>query len=216
LKTPWPLAILAAAWVVPALAADPSDSPVPSSVSSDRRQPPIDWSKSVVSRGFGRNVSDQPLPEPARARFKEGEASYFFGDYARAREYWLPLAEQGYAEAQANLGWMAQRGLGAAANIEQAKKWYELAAAQGQAIAQNNLGALYEHGLGVSQDYAKAVTLYQSSAEAGYRYALFNLAQLYLQGLGVEKDVVKARYWLERAAAQGVAEARAQLKAISR
>lgn len=203
-----PIALLCLAPVV-----DAADGAA-SSLSSERPEPPLDWSKSVVSRGFGVAVSGEAMADAAKARFKEGESFYFYKEYARARELWTPLAEQGYADAQANLGWMAQRGLGAQADLELAKRWYELAAAQGQAIAQNNLGAMYEHGLGVTQDPAQAARLYRLSAASGYRYAQYNLAQLHLKGSGLEQDTAQARVWLERAAAQGVAEANAQLKTL--
>lgn len=196
-----------------AYAAEAPRSPT-SSLSGERREPVIDWSKSVVSRGFGTTVRDEAMSEAAKLSFKEGESFYFYKEYVRAKERWTPLAEQGHADAQANLGWMAQRGLGAAIDLDQARRWYELAAAQGQAIAQNNLGAMYEHGLGVAQDPAQAASLYRLSAASGYRYAQYNLAQLYLKGMGLEKDTVQARVWLERAAAQGVAEAKAQLKTL--
>ncbi len=178
-----------------------------------RREPVIDWTRSVVSRGFGTTEANQNATDLARLRLKEAEASYFYGDYARARALWTPLAEQGIADAQANLGWIAQRGLGAAIDLAQAMDWYLLAAKQGHAIAQNNLGALYEHGLGVPQDDVQALAWYRLSAASGYRYAQYNLAQFYLQGRAIEKDLRQARIWLERAAAQGVAAAQTELKA---
>ncbi len=44
------------------------------------------------------------LATPAWAGFAEGVAAYERGDYATALREWRPLAEQGDAEAQYNLG----------------------------------------------------------------------------------------------------------------
>jgi hypothetical protein len=44
---------------------------------------------------------------PCWAGFKEGEAAYDRGDYATAFREWLPLAQQGIAEAQFSLGNMS-------------------------------------------------------------------------------------------------------------
>lgn len=197
---------------VSAYAAETSAEIRPDASVNARREYVIDWTRSVVSRGFGTTEANQNVTDLARLRLKEAEASYFYGDYARARALWTPLAEQGIADAQANLGWMAQRGLGAVIDLAQAKEWYALAAKQGHSIAQNNLGALYEHGLGVPQDDVQALAWYQLSAASDYRYAQYNLAQFYLQGRVLEKDLRQARLWLERAAAQGVAAAQSELK----
>ena len=44
------------------------------------------------------------LATPAWADFDEGLAAYQRGDYAAAFREWKPLAEQGFANAQYNLG----------------------------------------------------------------------------------------------------------------
>ncbi len=48
----------------------------------------------------------------ARADFQDGVAAYKRGDYATALREWRPLAEQGYAGAQYNLGFMYYNGQG--------------------------------------------------------------------------------------------------------
>ena len=50
------------------------------------------------------------LTTSAWAGFDEGLAAYDRGDYATAFEEWLPIAEQGDAAAQANLGVMYANG----------------------------------------------------------------------------------------------------------
>ncbi len=74
------------------------------------------------------------------------------GDYKTAFEKWKPLAEQGDANVQYNLGVMYDTGLGVAQDYKEAVKWYRLSAEQGNASAQFNLGVMYAAGLGVAQD----------------------------------------------------------------
>ena len=84
--------------------------------------------------------------------FAKGLAAAQSGDYATAMKEWQPLAEQGNANAQSNLGVMYEHGDGVIQDYAEAVKWYRLAAEQGNASAQNNLGVRYESGLGVLQD----------------------------------------------------------------
>ena len=49
---------------------------------------------------------------PARAGFNDGVAAYNRGDYEAAYQVWLPLAWQGHATAQGNLGFMYDLGQG--------------------------------------------------------------------------------------------------------
>ena len=64
----------------------------------------------------------------------------------------LQLAEQGYAEAQFNLGAMYATGRGVRQNYAEAGKWFRQAAEQGYAEAQYHLGGMYHNGQGVHQD----------------------------------------------------------------
>ena len=90
------------------------------------------------------------------AEFNAGFAAYEQGDYATALREWRPLAEQGNANAQYNLGFMYINGLGIPQDYAEAAKWFRKAAEQGYAGAQYNLGLMYGNGEGVPLDYAKA------------------------------------------------------------
>ena len=100
--------------------------------------------------------------------FQKGLDAYERGDYATALREWQPLAEQGYADAQSNLGWMYDNGQGVPQNDKTAVKWYTLAAEQGNASAQTNLGFMYRKGQGVHQNDKTAVKWYTLAAEQGY------------------------------------------------
>ncbi len=126
------------------------------------------------------------LTAPAWAGFDEGVAAYKRGDYATALREWLPLAEQGVAYAQFNLGVMYRNGQGVPQDDAETVKWYRKAAEQGVAGAQYNLGHMYDEGLGVRQDDARAVKWYRKAAEQGVAYAQFNLGVMYRNGQGVQ------------------------------
>ena len=66
------------------------------------------------------------------------------------------LAEQGDAQAQADLGVMFSAGQGVPQDDVEAIRWYRLAADQGQARAQFRLSLHYAVGQGVPQDYVEA------------------------------------------------------------
>ena len=83
------------------------------------------------------------LAAPAWAGFAEGVAAYKRGDYATALRELRPLANQGVAEAQCNLGVMYSKGQGVPQDDDEAVKWYRKAAEQGHAEAQFQLGAIF-------------------------------------------------------------------------
>jgi tetratricopeptide (TPR) repeat protein len=90
---------------------------------------------------------------PAMAQdFDEGLAAFQAGDYATALQEWRPLAEQGYASAQFNLGVMYDSGRGVTQDYAEAVNWYRRAAEQGDSMAQILLSAMYFDGRGVLQD----------------------------------------------------------------
>ncbi|TFG65431.1 MAG: sel1 repeat family protein [Gemmatimonadales bacterium] len=146
----------------------------------------------VLSLGFAAPISADEN-EVALAAFERG-------DYATALRHWRPLAEQGDAKAQSNLGGMYQEGQGVPQDYAEAVKWYRKAAAQGNPFAQLNLGHMYAAGHGVPQDYAEALQWYRNLAERGDAYAQANLANMYYFGQGVPQDYVEAHKWYELAA----------------
>jgi TPR repeat protein len=62
---------------------------------------------------------------------EDGQAAYQKGDYATALSNWRPLADQGNAFAQANLGLMYAQGLGVPQDYAQAAAWNRKAADHG-------------------------------------------------------------------------------------
>ncbi len=74
------------------------------------------------------------LTAPAWAGVDEGVAAYERGDYATALRESRPLAEQGNAIAQNNLGLMYDQGRGVPQDDARAVKWYSKAAEQGYVV----------------------------------------------------------------------------------
>ena len=109
------------------------------------------------------------------ADFNKGLTAAQSGDFATALKEWKPLAEEGNAVAQNNLGLMYHNGWGVPQDYKEAVYWYRLAVEQGYAIAQYNLGLMYEKGKGVPQDDKEAARLYRLAAEQGYVDAQYNL-----------------------------------------
>jgi len=105
----------------------------------------------------------------------EGVDAYRNGDYATTLENFEPLAEQGDASAQYNLGVMYANGEGVPQNASTAVEWYRKAAEQGDADAQYNLGVMYDNGYGVPQNDGKAAQWYRRAAEQGDASALLAL-----------------------------------------
>jgi len=84
---------------------------------------------------------------PAHAGpLEDVQAAFARGDYATALKFWRPLAEQGNATTQSNLGFMYSEGLGVPQDYDEAVKWLRMATEQGDADAQFNLGVMYRDG----------------------------------------------------------------------
>jgi uncharacterized protein len=85
-----------------------------------------------------------------------------------------PLALQGNAVAQFNLGVLHDVGRGVWQDYAAAARWYRLAAKQGHAAAQFNLGGLYFEGLGVTRDLVRASVWFTLAATTGFDGATRN------------------------------------------
>ena|SRR5271167_3961669 len=92
----------------------------------------------------------------AAADFSTGLAAYNKGDYVTAVKEWRPLADQGVAAAQFNLGLLYYDGHGVPLDFAQAADWFTKAAEQDYGKAQYDLGAMYGIGKGVKRDYVQA------------------------------------------------------------
>ncbi len=99
-----------------------------------------------------------------------------------AAGWFFRAAEQGYADAQFNLGLMYANGEGIPQDMAQAAELFKKAAEQGHVDAQNNLGAMYFTGEGVARDEKKAVEWFEKAAAQGNEDARANLEAIKASG----------------------------------
>jgi photosystem II stability/assembly factor-like uncharacterized protein len=157
----------------------------------------------ILVLSLAASVSAGPLDDAIAAKKK--------GDYATALRLIRPLAEQGSASAQNELGLMYDQGEGLPNDDAEAVKWYRRAADRGYAFAQYNLGLKYHYGKGVAQNDAEALKWFLRATEQGFALAQYRVALAYGVGVGVPKDLAEAAKWYQRAADQGFAEAQTEL-----
>ncbi len=100
--------------------------------------------------------------------YTQGYDSAYEGDYGSAYSYWLPLAMEGDARAQFNLGLMYHSGLFVEQDEGRALYWYHKAAENGIREAQEYLVVGYSEGwFGLRKDPRKARYWEKMLAENG-------------------------------------------------
>jgi TPR repeat protein len=113
----------------------------------------------ILAVGSVAPVAAEPFTDAAKALDKH--------DYASALRLLRPIAEQGNAQAQYNLGVMYDAGDGVPQDYAAAMSWWRKAAEQGYAKAQLGLGSMYFNGWGVLQDYVIAYMWYNLASAGG-------------------------------------------------
>ena len=138
---------------------------------------------------------------PAGAQnFRAGYNAYLRGDFATALKEWEPLAQQGYAQAQTNLGTMYSHAKGVSRNYPLAAFWYRKAAAQGSKRSMYNLGVAYEFGRGVEQNDTIALNWYRQAALQNLVEAMNAMAWLFATSPDDNlRDGLQAIRWAEQA-----------------
>src|SRR4029077_2019225 len=115
----------------------------------------------------------------AASTFEDAVDAHARGDYAKALRLIRPLANDGDAAAQFNLGVMYVTGRGVQQDYSAAALWFRKAAEQGYALAQSNLGTLYSDGRGLARDDTEAVTWFRKAVDQGDAVAAFQLGNHY-------------------------------------
>ena len=155
---------------------------------------------------LGLVIGAMALPAPAQS-VRAGIEAWQKGDTAGAVAIWRPLAEKGDSDAAFNLGQAYRLGKGVVIDLAQAQSWLERAARKGHVDAQTTLGLLlFQNGNRVG-----AMRWLSLAAEAGEPRALLMVGTALYNGDGVAVDQVKAYAYVSRAAAQGLAPAKATL-----
>jgi hypothetical protein len=108
----------------------------------------------------------------ARADINEGIAAHAIGQYDKAVEQFLPLAETArHPIAQYYLGSMYAQGQGLTRSLADAAKWYRAAAEQGLPQAQVRLAKLYVAGQGLPKDLEAAYAWFSVAEHMGHAQA---------------------------------------------
>jgi TPR repeat protein len=96
---------------------------------------------------------------------QDGAHDFQRADYRAAQAAWYPLALQGNAVAQNNLGGLYRDGKGVPRDYAKAARWFAAAAAQGNSAGMYNLGLMLERGQGMNADPLHAYMWYALAAE---------------------------------------------------
>ncbi len=142
---------------------------------------------------FGQDEQNE-TKQDSTSRFNLGFEYYQKEDYEAALVWFKLAAEQGFANAQYNLGVMYDQGQGVAQDYKEAVRWYRKAAEQGHACSQFILGSMYDNGQGVPQDYVQA-------------HMWYNLAASQLTGEDRERSVKNRDIVAEKMTSEQIAEA---------
>jgi len=106
-------------------------------------------------------------PGAAADLLGKGAGAFEAGDYGGAAQLWRPLAEEGDAMAQFNMGLLHETGRGGVEDPAAAAAWYVRAALQGATAAQYNLAVLHQSGRGLPQDDIEALYWLEVAARDG-------------------------------------------------
>ncbi len=123
----------------------------------------------------------------------------------------MASARQGDAQAQHDLGWCYENGVGVGRDTTDAVGWYGRAADHGNAKGQYALGRCYMNGIGTSRDESAAAKMYRLAADQGNSNAQHSLGGCYSGGYGVDRNLREGARWYRLAAKQGNSDAQYRL-----
>jgi cell division septation protein DedD len=155
---------------------------------------------------FALTIGFAAFPASAQS-VRAGIDAWQKGDAAAAVAIWRPLADKGDADAAFNLGQAYRLGKGVPLDLAQAQNWLERAARKGHVDAAATLGLL----LFQTGNRLAAMRWLKAAAQAGEPRAMLMVGTAMYNGDGVPEDPVTAYAYVSRAAAQGLAPAKATL-----
>jgi len=165
------------------------------------------------SRYLAASIWLASLAAPLSAQsVKAGIDAWQKADYAAAVAIWRPLAEQGDADAQFNLGQAYRLGRGVPIDLGAAQLWFERAAARGHLDAQTTLGLLlFQNG-----NHTGAVRWLKAASDKDEPRAMLVYGTALFNGDGVPQDPVQGYAYITRAAARGLPAAKDTLDQLNR
>jgi uncharacterized protein len=152
------------------------------------------------------------VASPALADVKTGVEAWSRGEYPLALKEWRPLAINGDADAQFNMGQAYKLGRGVPLDLQQAEDWYRKAALQGHMQAEDNFGlVMFQNG-----NRQKALPWIEKSAARGEPRAQYIYGTTLFNGDLAPKDWTKAYALMTRASASGLPAASSSLAQMDR
>lgn len=116
-------------------------------------------------------------------------------DYEKAFPLVRKSAELGNAEAQYNLGYFLQNGVGITKNEKEAFEWYKKSSENGFNDGHYAMMMAYGNGIGTEIKSEKAFEYALKCASNNDATCMWNIVNCYKQGLGVTKDTNKMLEW---------------------
>ncbi|MBS1102526.1 SEL1-like repeat protein [Gluconobacter sp. Dm-62] len=131
--------------------------------------------------------------------------------------YWMEkAADAGMADAQvAVAGLLVDGRINGRRDHEKALTFYRNAAESGNVDAMFSLAAMYGGGHDVPENRPQAQLWFRKAAQRGNGLAQMMLGRYLIRGLGGVTDPVEGRIWLERAKAQNIKDADAELSLLN-
>lgn len=124
---------------------------------------------------------------------QDAKSAYLNGNYEKAIKLWQNSAENGDADAQFNLGFMAENGQGMKRDLFAAAQWYELAARQNYPTAEQMLLAVQKR---ISKENEEAMLQWLPQAEAGDAQSQLAVSKILSLGQLAVQDNIEALKWL--------------------
>jgi TPR repeat protein len=117
-------------------------------------------------------------------QLKAGLAAMDRQHYATAMRAWRDLAVAGDPQAQHNIGFLYEEGLGVTQQYDVAMDWYRRAAQGGLAEAYHNLGMMYVEGRGAAKSWSQGLIHFRKAAAQGLTESRYMIALSYFEGEG--------------------------------
>jgi TPR repeat protein len=132
-------------------------------------------------------------------------------DFTQAMKWYKKAADQGYAPAMHNIGYLYETAKGVTKDLKTAYQWYLKAANNGFALSQFRLGEAYFLGDLVIKDDKKSIDFYHMAAEQGNTNSQYILARYYFknrdQSTRPSIESIKSFNYTKLVALQGVTQA---------
>ncbi|MDA8555057.1 sel1 repeat family protein [Luminiphilus sp.] len=131
--------------------------------------------------------------------------------YATAMRAWYDLASAGDPQAQHNIGYLYEEGLGVTQQYDVAMDWYRRAADGGLSEANHNLGMMYVEGRGAAKSWAQGLIHFRKAAAEGLIESRYMIALSYFEGEGQIRNRRLAFEGFRETAIEGYADSQYML-----